>query len=270
MALQASFGERPVRKSKDWSPIDRMLAGKRASKRSASPMMQRLEEEPPPTLPKDPPWEKPRTFKASGTQTEKAWGEAEKKRIAALQAEVKALQAKVQESEAAQASAEGKVSELADSNADLRVSIDELRKEHASAAKVAEEEIRRLKEENEALRKDADELHKRGGQDAEYLKGQVDKAKRELKASRDECQELQTRLHELKQEAADLQVEKDILLERLEVEQAQMIARVDEMERRMKERPARQTKTFITEKEALDKMATAVDDGLKFVSPAVR
>lgn len=266
MALQASFAEAAPRKAQEWSPIDRMLANKRSSKRS-SPKKQRASLELPPLpqqqrapapaarqqrAPAPAPQEQrapvPARTAAAGSQTA-AWhvlvAEAtapERARVQALQAQLKALRTQTEEHEEAAAIAQVASASVNAANATLALELQAVKQqlEEERAARDAEREQwavdREWLQDEVAATSGAE---KRGVEELERLRAEVRRSKDDVAALRKKCGALQQDSEALARERDALAEEKSHLLQRLEVEQAEMIARVDALQRKMSERPAK-------------------------------
>lgn len=279
MAVQANFPDRPARKAKDWSPIDRMLSHKRQSKRSASPRLSDvLPQLPPPapTLSKEPPWDKSKGVSTASVQTVESWATAvseavdtERRRADALQKEVRSLQERLKESDAAKTRYEEDATRWKALHDKTLVDLHEKERGSLEETQAAEAEIGCLRKDCTELRRELEDHGRRGAQDVGFLKEQLDKGNTNLRHAQEECQELQMRCDEFRKEVAEVSSERDTLLKRLEVEQAEMAARVDKMERNMNERSSRSTRSaaFAVEQAALEKVASAVDERLHSEKP---
>uniref|UniRef100_A0A7S4QA31 Uncharacterized protein n=1 Tax=Alexandrium monilatum TaxID=311494 RepID=A0A7S4QA31_9DINO len=216
----------------EWSPINRMLASNRSSKR-VSPKPRDL----PPDLPPRPPSSAPPSATSSGVQTA-SWSALaaevlapEKARVSSLQRELATLKASAREREEGRKAAAAQAEEEAAlNNRTSEAALEALRQEHAKALATMEEERRAWQEERARFLQDQrewreeraalkSEVARMGGMRAELV--QRNETIDEL---RQDCRELQGRSKALAQE-------RDELLERLEVEQAEMMARVAKLER---------------------------------------
>lgn len=236
MALLASFEERSSQKAKEWSPIDRMIAGRRGPPKSKSPAPRPQELPQLPQLSQQPPW-RPEASKgvSSSTQTaswETLMAEAaarEKRKTGAVQAELKALRMQLEESEAGSRAAAARHALEA---AELQAALAEARQaagqvQRGSEAAEDEAEARR-----EALRREAAARELACREDLTKLRGELAGCKDDLDKSRSQCHGLSKERAALEASVASFTAERDYLLERLEVEQAAMMARVEFLERR--------------------------------------
>lgn len=251
-ALQATFADPAPPRKKEWSPIDRMLANKRASgsKRSSpTTMMEKLS-------PRDqtPVYSKPQTRTATvGSQTP-AWNvlvtEAvapERARVQALQAELKALRAHVKERDDAARVAEAAAASHANAREAMASELEVAQQLLAEAREAREneqeawaEERRSWEEERSRLQLEASSAgstESRFREDLEHLRAELKRSKDDTMALRKKHGKLQQDMDELARVKEALAKEKDDLLQQLEVEQAEMIARVDALQRKMTERP---------------------------------
>lgn len=174
---------------------------------------------------------------------------SERTKTQALQAELKALRAQMKERADAVSAAEA----LAASHADARDQVaseleaaqrmlDEARAAHEKERAAWEEERQSWKDERAQLQREASaagDAEKRGIEDLEYLRTEAKRSKDDAAAVRRKCSELQQQLDALAREKDALSKEKDHLLQRLEFEQAEMIARVDALQQKMSERPCK-------------------------------
>jgi len=245
MALQAHFADPVPRKAKDWSPIDRMLASKRSSKGAASPTpnkMQALAADMPALL------RQPPTAKTVAVQT-MPWSaildeavSPERARISSLQAEVKKVRALLSEREALLKEREEGTRGAEDAARRHQQAYDELvaeleavRRAHREAQAEHQDECQRWQEERAALVRGveaSDEAGRRDHKDLEHFRA-------ELRRSQEDCTTSKRKCSALQEENSALAKERDSLLQRLEVEQADMIARVDALQRRMSEKPSK-------------------------------
>lgn len=256
MVLQASFSDPVTRKAKEWSPIDRMLANKRLSANKASPgrksnqtLMETL-----PRLSQLSEAPAPRTTSV-GCQS-MGWqvllSEAiapERARVKVLEAELKDLRiqhskllkdreelsnsALLKDTEEASA-----LQEAEKARAALTAELEALRQTHAAAvaSHLAErqqfqEERDRWQEERAGLVREvasAGQAEKRCVEDLERLRS-------ELRCCQEDSAALRRKYAALQEESSALAAERDHLLHRLETEQAEMIARVDVLQKRMSE-----------------------------------
>jgi len=240
--MQASFPEIAPKKTKEWSPIDRMLANKRGSsgKRNSSTLTSELQ-----SLPRSTP---PRSATV-GCQTI-AWNvlvaeavASERTRTQALQGELKALQARVKEREAAASAAEASAASHAEAarcaGNQLELAqqlLEETRAAHRKEQEAWEEERQAAEDERRRLQGEVDSAgsaSKRGVEDQDHLRSELKRSKDEATSLRKKCSGLQQELTSLAREKDSLAKEKDNLLQRLEVEQAEMIERVDALQRKM-------------------------------------
>lgn len=247
MVLQeASFPSRPQKKVNDWSPIDRMLANKRSgsgrpqkSGGADLPPLQRMGPAAAPT-----PQASAGAQANAGTQTA-SWAalvsEAaapERARANALEKELKSQRALLKTLEEGGRAADAKEAEeqrraleiqeqLQDSERQrlaLEAELGALRRAAAEAAAGREEE-RRL----------WDRDRREWQEERAALKEEASRAfdlRKELGKRNGDIGDLRTAYNTLDQEKKALQEEYNKLLERLEVEQAAMIARVEKLEQR--------------------------------------
>jgi len=243
MVLQANFADHAPKRVKEWSPIDRMLANKRslsAKRSSASTMAQLVSDVPVP----EPPPPRSRSSTAS-TQTSDGL-RPEKAQILALEAEVASLRAQLKrQKEAMDASqAELALRDAASSSleAELQESkqlLQKTRETHQSEQDAWEQERQCLEEDKARLQEQVASAKcsgKHDAEDREHLRRDLKKSQDDLVAARRKCSKLQQDLESLNCEKMSLTREKDGLLERLETEQAEMIARVDALQHKMAER----------------------------------
>eukprot|EP00747_Dinoflagellata_sp_TGD_P167983 gnl/TRDRNA2_/TRDRNA2_193405_c0_seq1.p1 gnl/TRDRNA2_/TRDRNA2_193405_c0~~gnl/TRDRNA2_/TRDRNA2_193405_c0_seq1.p1 ORF type:complete len:313 (+),score=80.97 gnl/TRDRNA2_/TRDRNA2_193405_c0_seq1:73-1011(+) len=271
MVIQANFGDAAPKKAKEWSPIDRMLAEKRNSRRQ-SPKPQSADPLPPiPQLPPRPPATK--SSSEVEVQTAVSWDAlqkdavaAERQRVTSLQAELKGLKAKLAASEEAARAAEARADEeaskrlsceqaLAAVQAELAAvlqaqgkdgaALDEHRRCQEAQQKRWDEEKQRWEEE----RKRWEEERARWQDERKALQGSVadlredaDSLREALERSRKECAALKRRCQDLDAEHIAVRAERDGLMHRLEKEQADMIARVEQIQRKMDEKDSARSK----------------------------
>lgn len=281
MSIQGPGAVPAVRKAKEWSPIDRMIASNNKGKRrgSKSPKPAPITELPPlPKVAATPPlepspkhgiskqplvatasvqttsWEAvmeqaiaPARQRADDLETlvgklraqlrlaeegAKASAQAiapERQRAYDLEALVRSLRAQLQEE--AEASAQA-----------LEAKRHALSLEESSSCRIAE-----LEAELRALRKEREQERNRSEEERGALASQLCKAQEEtrqgrlkigslrdqLTESQNEVDELRERCKGLRENCKALAGERDSLMSRMEQEQAEMMARVEQMERRM-------------------------------------
>jgi len=231
--LPAGPPRRPA--AHDWSPINRMLASKRSSKC--------LSPKPPPLqqardahgLPR--PLAAPPATAAASVQTA-SWPALakevvapERERVAALQRELASLRATAKEQEevarlaASEAEEkaerrrlahEAEVVELQQSHADVLAAHDEERQQWQELQSRWQEERREWREERAALKSEA---------------ARASELRSELQRRSDSIEELRREYNKLQEVAQSATQERDRLMDRLEVEQAEMMARVEKLER---------------------------------------
>merc|ERR1712070_178567 len=174
---------------------------------------------------------------------------SERTRSQALQAELKALRAQMEDREEAARAADAAAAESAEAHGTLalelhaaRRSLDEARAFHEKEKEAWEEERRSWQEERARLKREADlagSSERRGVEDIEHLRSELKRSKDEAAALRKKLGALQQDMQSLTTEKNALAKEKDSLLERLEQEQAEMMARVEALDRRIAERPVK-------------------------------
>mmetsp|Transcript_48830 Transcript_48830/g.87934 ORF Transcript_48830/g.87934 Transcript_48830/m.87934 type:complete len:252 (-) Transcript_48830:93-848(-) len=233
----------PSKKVKEWSPIDRMLANKRSSK-SASPKPPKLQAASNDLPPLSNPPSAPGSVRTTSAQTqtttwEKLIAEAvapEKQRCTSLQAELKTLKAQLQEKERElhlQSDAKALAAELeqrwASERAELqaqaaafcherdaaRAELETQRMQWLEKEKELRSQIGSAQEYGKSTREDLTELREKYGRSQEDVKG------------------LHKQIAALREENAKVAQERDQLLQRLEDEQREMMARVDAVEQRL-------------------------------------
>lgn len=242
----ANFGlpEAPaMTKAKEWSPIDRMLANKRGSL-SAGPksrVKSTLHELPPenrssPT----PPVQKvnAQVQTTSWTSLVSEVVAPERQRCTALQGEIKALRGLLKQKEQERHSDDdAEVQQMKrhwdQERADLEAQIAALLQEREVAVQRHDAERgqwqdveRELKSELEAARSAA----RHGREDMGCLRENLERSQNDVK-------DLQKQISALRTDHAAVVQERDRLLQQLEREQTEMMARVDAMEQRMLQRP---------------------------------
>mmetsp|Transcript_64114 Transcript_64114/g.137732 ORF Transcript_64114/g.137732 Transcript_64114/m.137732 type:complete len:250 (+) Transcript_64114:75-824(+) len=235
----------PRSKVKEWSPVDRMLAAKRGSKTPSPkpPPLQAARDLPP--LQRSAPSAPPPRTSCAGAQTQ-SWptliSEAlapERSKSAALQSELKALRAELKEREDGVRAAGDQAAEEAERT---RLALEEelaaLRQANAEAMNGHEEERRRWDEERSQFQEEkrrwreeqrAWQEERQGLRHDASLVGEL---RGELEHRNDDICELRRNYKALQEESKALAQERDLLLERLETEQAEMMARVEKLERR--------------------------------------
>lgn len=256
MVIQASFADPVTRKAKEWSPIDRMLANKRLSATKGSPARRSNQTvmDPLPRLDQRSPTPPSRTTSV-GCQSI-SWAvllsEAiapERARVKALEAELKALRAqhgalvKDREESTALQEAEEAGAALAAELEALRQRHEEALARHDAERSAHDEERQQFQIERQQFQQDREQwqeeranllreassasgAEKRCVEDLEHLR-------KELRCCKENSADLRRKYAALQEESEALTRERDHLLQRLEVEQAEMIARVDALQQRM-------------------------------------
>eukprot|EP00445_Apocalathium_hangoei_P009872 CAMPEP_0203872936 /NCGR_PEP_ID=MMETSP0359-20131031/19495_1 /ASSEMBLY_ACC=CAM_ASM_000338 /TAXON_ID=268821 /ORGANISM="Scrippsiella Hangoei, Strain SHTV-5" /LENGTH=259 /DNA_ID=CAMNT_0050791627 /DNA_START=80 /DNA_END=859 /DNA_ORIENTATION=+ len=248
----------PPKKAQDWSPINRMLGAKKGGKQPSS--KSQLLPQCPSNLPR--PAQTPpatpglRTTAATCTQSvtwEVLAAEAaasERSRANSLQKQVKALQAQLKEREASAGDDQGHAeaaSEAARRVVALEAEVEALRRSSSEATAALEAE-RKLREEGsreaeEGRRQVEEERRKRLDErdswekEREALRADASRATwldQELEKSREEFRSSRQAHKALEADFEALGRERDVLLERLEVEQAEIMARVAKLEKKGK------------------------------------
>lgn len=255
--LQASFPDPVGKKKQEWSPIDRMLANKRGGRKSPS----RKKEAAASMLPqvgsgehRESPYPKESTESCQTMSWSAVLAEAvapERQRIATLQADLKALKAQLKGREEGARGMEAREREEADrqaqalaalqaelerlredSKAELEAREVELRAEFADERRLWEAQVEKLKREVA----NAAEARKLDSEDFERMRAELEKAKAD-------CKEVRKKDAGIKEQLAAVSAERDALLKRLEAEQAEMIARVEALDRRMMSQKASERKS---------------------------
>lgn len=249
--LQPDFGEPQRKIVKDWSPIDRMLANKRVSSKGG-PLRPVSAVRSVPVAPSPPP--APATAlptQSVATQSCSAqtssWKdllreamEPQQRRLRELEAELAASKTSLRASEVRADAAEAKLRERESGEhaafATQAAELEALRRKLAEG----DEERRRLEadrslegkrwaDERAALEIEVkglrDALGKVDDSDIEQLRGQLELKDWDNEALGRRCAQLQSELD-------SITAERDHLLERLETEQAEMMQRVEKLERR--------------------------------------
>lgn len=235
VAMLGGLPAGPPRKiSNEWSPINRMLASKRSSSRRISPKPVR---DLPPDLPKPPP-----STATSGTQTT-SWSSLtselvapEKARASALQKELTALKASLREREAGSKAAAAEAEERAALDGRAReAALEDLRRQLAEATAAREGDRRAFEEERARwLADQRDWQEERAALKSEVAR--IGGMRSELERRNEAIDELRQECRTLQEHSKALTQERDQLLERLEVEQAEMMARVAKLERHSQSR----------------------------------
>lgn len=235
-----------TKKVKEWSPIDRMLAQKRGSK-SASPKPPRMQGTPPgdnlPPLSQAAP--APARTASAQVQT-KSWDSLltealapERQRCTALQAELKSLRAQLKEKERAwEVNSSTQAQELekqwTSERADLEAQLAALRDGQEAVRAEHEAERQRWQTTEHELRtllENAKDAGKTGREDVGVLREQLTKSQQDVK-------DLHRQIAKLREENAAMATERDMLMQRLEDEQQEQMARVDALEQRFLEKAA--------------------------------
>lgn len=248
MVFQASFDAPAPRRAKEWSPIDRMLANKRGSgSRRNSPARAPAPPELPPLPPQAP--QQPSIRTASAACQTVSWSALtaevlapEKARTQALQAELKALRAQMKEREGAAIAADAAAASDAEARSALVAELEAARQLLSQERADREEERRAWLEEQQRLQDQvaaAGGVEKRRAEDLEHLRAELMRSKDDAAVLRKKFGPLQQEVEALTRERDSLSKEKDHLLQRLEVEQAEMMARVEVLQRKMDERPSK-------------------------------
>jgi chromosome segregation ATPase len=173
----------------------------------------------------------------------------ERIRTQEMQSKLDALRAQLQEHEKAGAAAKAAATSRADGYEALmaellatRQSLEEEQAAHRKEQEAWEEERQGWMEEKVRWQREvaaAGDAQRRHADDLQHLRSELKCSKEDTAVLRKKCCSLQKELELLGQEKDSLSREKDTLLERLEVEQAEMIARVDALQRQMLERPCK-------------------------------
>mmetsp|Transcript_41065 Transcript_41065/g.113114 ORF Transcript_41065/g.113114 Transcript_41065/m.113114 type:complete len:239 (+) Transcript_41065:34-750(+) len=235
-----------MRQAKEWSPIDRMLSSKRGSK-SMSPNTRPQHAQTPdlPPLPSPspvPPWHPPKP-RNLGTATQTAsWASlvaeitgTERHRATAFHAELKAIRMQLRDAENAAKESEVEQRAEAATWSETRAALED---ELAEARRRIVATEAAYEEERAALLVEAD-ARRRNLEDVDFLRSDLERCREELESVRSERQNLKRSNLALKEEARVLVQERDALLERFEEEQAEMLARVERMERRIPQRTSK-------------------------------
>jgi len=208
----------PPKRHHEWSPINRMLANRQRSSKSASPV--------PPMPAPSRPSPCPPQCSSSGTQTA-SWSTlaaeaaaADRKRVKALQQDVASLQAALREHEenarTMALSADETAEQLRQAHAAEMLAV------HASCAeKVAalEEDRQRLEEASRRWEEDR-QLWQEERSELRLEAEHADAMRKELLRRNQNIDDLRKECRALQDSSKDLMRERDSLLERLEVEQA--------------------------------------------------
>jgi len=249
-------GPQPTKKTQDWSPINRMLAAKRGSSRTPTSKPQLMHC--PSNLPRPVQTPPPGTPKTSVTCTQTVSWEVLKAEMIAhervradhLEREVKELKAQLKQGSTASKAAHAKeLAEAAERVRTLELEVEALKQsikesrakategsEEAAASLEEERRLRReeqlqwaeerekLQEEQRRWNSERDKLQSEASR-ANWLSQEADRRRDDLDSERDAHKATKAELKALAQE-------RDRLLERLEVEQAEMMARVEKLEQR--------------------------------------
>lgn len=257
MVIQAAFSDPVTRKAKEWSPIDRMLANKRLSASKGSPSRrsnQTITEQPLPRLNQRSPTPPARTSSA-GCQTV-GWqvllAEAiasERARVKALEAELKALSAKysacvkdcekstaLQEAQAAGAALAADLEAMRQAHEAERLQFEAERLQFKAERLQFEEERQQFRQDHERWQEERASLLREAtsaGQSEKRCAEELEHLRKQLRSCQEDATVLRRKYAKLQEESDALTRERDHLLHRLEVEQAEMIARVDALQQRM-------------------------------------
>jgi len=213
---EASFPTRQAKAAKDWSPIDRMLANKRGQTKARRELPPLEHHVPPPV-----------STATSSTQTA-SWASVcaeivapEKSRALALEKDAGEREADDQRREA---ELQANLRESERRRGELEVELEAARQAAAEAAAAREEERcrwqrdqREWQEERTILKEDA---------------ARCSDLRRELEKRNADIADLRKAYNKLEEESTALGLERDQLMQRLEVEQVEMMKRVDELEKR--------------------------------------
>lgn len=238
------------KKAKEWSPVDRMLANKGGMKaKSASPKpprAQSLSADLPPLsqalapnraeAPLPPRSSLTSPGVAAASQTTPQWSTlmadataSERQRTGVLQEKLRAAREQLQSLQIQVQEAHGCAEEEATARARAEAELAVVQNAEAAAQAAHHAERRDWQAECAALRRKA----AAAAADAEAAgRQECDEIERELREARRECADLRKQLAAAQTSVGDLSGERDLLLVRLETEQAEMIARVDALQKR--------------------------------------
>jgi len=247
MAVQPLPMQPMQKKAKEWSPIDRMLANKRSSK-SASPKPKLLHASATdlPPLPQAASHDGATSrLHTASTQT-LSWQALltesimpERERISALQAEMKAMRALLrdrdQDTRTLEARGREEEERLAEIHFAYKAELDGLWQQHEERLTEANAKLHASQDRCAALEAQVAALQAAALQDREDMQS----LRCALDDKRGDVISLKKKNAAVQDELATVSRERDRLLERLEVEQAEVMARVNAMERRMELRSAK-------------------------------
>mmetsp|Transcript_16891 Transcript_16891/g.42967 ORF Transcript_16891/g.42967 Transcript_16891/m.42967 type:complete len:272 (-) Transcript_16891:321-1136(-) len=246
-------GQQSSRKTQDWSPINRMLAAKRGSSRTPTSKAQ-LMQQCPTNLPRPALTPPPATPKMDAACTQTVSWEVLKAEVVAhergradvLERDIKELKAQLKQGSAAAKAAFAKeAAEAAERIRTLELEAEALKEGKAQAVANLEEALASLEEERRLRREERlrleeerqkwqeeqrswgserEQLHAEVAR-AAWLSQEVDRRSNDLRSERETHRATREELQAMTQE-------RDRLLERLEVEQAEMMARVAKLEER--------------------------------------
>jgi len=241
--MDGGFGSQSSnRKNTEWSPINRMLMQKRGS-RGPSPKREL------PPLPPSPPAAPQKTSSSAQTITwpvleaeaaapERSRGNALDREVKSLKAELKACKQDVSRLREDAGSAQAQALEEAEQQRrELERELAALRQAKADVDAARAEDERRFDEERRRWEEQRSRFLEDGRQWEEERQAQQAQSKQlgrvlaELEQSKVDHGELRVSYKDLQEQMRALGMERDVLLERLETEQAEMMARVEKLER---------------------------------------
>jgi len=239
-ALPPGLPGAPPKRHHEWSPINRMLANRQRSSKSASPVQQKpvsscRDPIPSPLLRSSP---SPPQHISLGTQTS-SWptlvaeiAAVDRKRVKALQQNVASLQAALKEHEENARAIAMCTDEAAEQMRHMHAA--ELAAIHTNCAEKAaahEEDKQKLVEMSRSWQEDR-QLWQEERAELRVQAEHADAMRQELHRRNQNIDDLRKECRVLQQSSKDLISERDALLQRLEVEQVQMNERIARLEKR--------------------------------------